>query len=171
MMGKRIKDQKIERFLQELASKSPTPGGGSAAALAGATSYSLISMVSYLTIGKEKYRKVESRIKRIAEEAEGAAKKLLVLADNDAGAFDMVMAAYKSKSMSRIKRALERAIEVPQKTRKLCVRAEKLAKIVSRLGNRNAVSDARSAVHLAKAAQKMAEENIKINKQLLASLG
>jgi formiminotetrahydrofolate cyclodeaminase len=95
---------------------------------------------------------------------------LLKLADEDVKAFDLVMLAYRSKSKPKIKRALLGAIEVPQKTKKLTQEVEKLAKIAAKKGNKNAISDAKTAIYLAQAAQKGAMENIEINKKLLTSL-
>jgi len=63
-------DKKVSNFLDELASNSPTPGGGSAAALAGALGAGLISMVGNLTVGKKKYEDVEEDIKKIISSSE-----------------------------------------------------------------------------------------------------
>ena len=62
-----IKDKSIQEFFNELASKQATPGGGSAAAVLGAQSAALISMVCNLTIGKEKYAAVEEDMKILAK--------------------------------------------------------------------------------------------------------
>ena len=58
-MNKKIKNQTVQEFLDDLVSKTPAPGGGSVAALMGATAASLVSMVCNLTIGKKKYAKIE----------------------------------------------------------------------------------------------------------------
>ena len=62
-----IKDQTIEYFLNELASKSATPGGGSAAALMGAQGAALVSMVCNLTIGKPKFAEVEAELQTVLD--------------------------------------------------------------------------------------------------------
>ena len=72
-----IKDKSIQIFLDELASKSATPGGGSVSALMGAQSAALISMVCHLTIGKPKYAEVEYEMKALLEEAEALREKLV----------------------------------------------------------------------------------------------
>jgi formiminotetrahydrofolate cyclodeaminase len=59
---------------------------------------------------------------------------------------------------------------VPQKTKELSSKVEKLAKLVVKKGNKNAYSDAKSALHLAKVAQALADENIKINEKTIANL-
>jgi len=142
-------------FLEKLASKSPTPGGGAAAAVTGAMAAALVEMVVNLTEG----------LKLDTKNLRG---DLLKLADEDCRAFDAVMTAYKSKV--KIKEALQRAIEVPEETKRLAKEVEKLARIAVKKGNKNAISDAKTAIYLAQAAQRGAGENIKINKTLLKKL-
>ncbi|KKR85777.1 MAG: Formiminotransferase-cyclodeaminase [Candidatus Woesebacteria bacterium GW2011_GWB1_41_10] len=147
----------MKDFLEKLAGKNPTPGGGAAAAIAGAMGAALVEMVISLS------KNLELKTNNLRE-------KLLKLAEEDVVAFDSVMAAYRSKNKEKIMKALLKAIEVPEKTKKLSKEVEKLAKIAARKGNKNALSDAKTALYLAQAAQKGAEANIKINKQSLASL-
>jgi formiminotetrahydrofolate cyclodeaminase len=165
-----IKNQKIEDFISALSSSAPTPGGGSAAAVATSISFSLVAMVAELTIGKGRYKKVEKKMRKVLLESRGFSKKLLVLADKDAEAFDGAIKAYKSKDKQAIIKSLRKATEVPALIKKFARRAEVLGKLVARQGNKNAASDAKSAIYLARAAQKMADENIKINKTTLARL-
>lgn len=159
----KIKDQKIEQFLERLASKNPTPGGGAVAALIGATAASLVVMVCKLT-------KEDSSVKRITNNANNLKSQLLNLADEDCEAFDEVVAAYKSKNKRKIKKAFQKAIMVPGDTKRLSKKVERLARVVIKRGNKNAESDAKTAVYLAVAAQKSAEENIKINKRAIDKL-
>jgi formiminotetrahydrofolate cyclodeaminase len=159
----RIKDQKIEEFLGSLASKSPTPGGGAAAALAGAMAAGLVEMVCSLT-------KTNS-VQKIAERAKELRIRILELSDEDCAAFDAVIAAYRTKDKAKIKKALQKAVEVPTETKRLSLEVGKLAKEVARMGNKNVYSDAMSAVYLARAAANSAEENIKINQKAIARLG
>jgi formiminotetrahydrofolate cyclodeaminase len=158
----KIRNQSIEKFLEELASKKPTPGGGAVAALAGAMAAGLVEMVVNLTKTEE--------LKKLGTQAMRIRQDLLRLADEDVAAFDEVMVAYKSKSKQRIRQALSYAIAVPQKTEALSRKVEKLAKLLLIKGNQNALSDAKSAVYLAIAAQKSARENIEINRCMLANL-
>lgn len=159
----KIKDQRIEEFLDDLASAKPTPGGGAVAALAGAEASALVEMVVNLTKGDE--------VKHIGEKARELRGQLLGLADADVAAFDAVMAAYRSKDKVQIKSALEGAIKIPSETKEFACLVQKLAKVMIEKGNKNAVSDAKTALHLAEAAEKSAEENIGINKEALAKLG
>lgn len=155
-----IKDRKIEEFLNDVASSKPTPGGGAIAALTGAEAAGLVEMVCNLT-------KPYGSLAKTAEEAKKLRGDLLNLADEDVRAFDRVIFAYKLRDNEEIKNSLNRAIEVPEKVKKLSGRVEELAKKVSQIGNKSAISDAKTAVHLAVAAQKSADENIEVNKLAL----
>jgi len=157
----RIGNQKLDRFLSDLASPRPTPGGGAAAAVTGATAAALVEMVVNLTREKE--------YKNIGNRAGELRKRLLELADEDCAAFAAVIKAYESKSRFKIRKALGEAIAVPQKTKKLAYEVKRLAQRMIEVGNQNAYSDAKSAEYLAQAAIKAAEENIKINQKLLAA--
>lgn len=159
-----INRQTIEQFQKELSSKSPTPGGGVVAALAAQFSASLIEMVCNLTKG-DGLLGIEHRAREIK-------KRLVRLADEDARAFQKVMEAYRKKprSKSMIVKTLKYAIEVPMEVKKLSKELEILGAKTAKAGNKNAVSDAKAAVHLAHAAGKAAQENIKINKVSLAAL-
>lgn len=166
-----IKDQKIEDFLDNLASNSPTPGGGSVAALSAAMAASLVEMVCNLTIGKKNYSEVQVEMMQIAERASDLTKEFLDLGDKDSEAFEEVMKAYKSKDIFVKKQSLLKAIEVPEKTRELAREVYAMASVVARIGNKNTYSDAMSAEYLANAAIESAQENIETNKKTLAELG
>ncbi|QQG41496.1 MAG: cyclodeaminase/cyclohydrolase family protein [Candidatus Woesebacteria bacterium] len=170
-----VNKQTIEEFQRELSSKNPTPGGGVVAALAASFAASLIEMVVNLTIGKKGYEDKEKILLKIAKDTGEIKKRLAVLAEEDAKAYQKVMEAYKmdKENPNRaqiIKKSLKYAIEVPMEVRKLSHELEELGYRVSRVGNKNAVSDGRTAIHLARAAAKSALENIKINKSALAKL-
>ena len=79
-----IKEMVTEEFLAELSSKKPTPGGGGAAALGGATGVSLGQMVINLTLGKKKYADVEEEMKDLNGQLEALKAEFLHLADEDA---------------------------------------------------------------------------------------
>lgn len=166
----KIKSQTVEDFLKSLGSPSPTPGGGSAAALAGAIASCLVEMVANITIGKKKYLGVQGRVKAVSKQASSLSKELLGLADKDAKAFAAVMTAYRTQDKIKIKKALLVAIAVPYEISGLAKKVEALAIEISRMGAKSAYSDARSAIHLAKASDQSAQENIKINRKALAAL-
>lgn len=158
-----IRTQTFEQFLGELSSNKPTPGGGAVAALSGAMAAGLVEMVVNLTKGEA--------IKNLGIKAKELEKKLVDLADADVAAFDAVMHAYHSKNTDLIRDALKQAIIIPEQTKEYACLIEEIAKVVEKEGNKNAVSDARTAIHLAQAAQKSAQENIDINEDALAKLG
>ncbi len=156
-----IKDQTIEKFLEEVASNAPTPGGGAVAAVVGASAAALVEMVVNLTKDEELKANTLTKIKSLREE-------LLGLADEDAAAFDAVMAAYRipkedASRKDEIQKAFKGAAEVPLKTAELSNKVNKLAKEVLKVGNKNAASDAKSALHLSEASEKSALENVQIN--------
>lgn len=148
----------LNNFIEDLASSKPTPGGGAAAAVAGTMAAALVEMVAGL--------KPENPI--VKNQSAKLRERLLELAGEDVLAFEGVMAAYRLPKESeargeKIQKALKRATEVPLEVMRLAKEAEKLAAKMAEEGNKNAVSDAKSAIYLAQAAQKAARENVEIN--------
>jgi len=169
-------DKKINNFLDELASNSPTPGGGSVAALAGALGAALISMVGNLTIGKKKYEGVEEDFKKIISSSEKLRYELSQLIEEDVKAFNNFMATYKmpketedEKRMKseKIQEALVEAARIPLKTAYKCLDIMILSQVVAEKGNINVVSDAGVAVLMAEAALESAILNVKINLRMI----
>ena len=68
-----FQEQQLQTFLDQLASKASTPGGGSAAAIMGAMGAALVSMVANLTVGKQKYQDVEEEMQGFLERSEDVA--------------------------------------------------------------------------------------------------
>ena len=89
-----MSSKSCDYFLDVLASKDPTPGGGGAAAMGGAIGMALSNMVGNLTVGKKKYAGVEDEVKKLLEEGYGIIKRLKVLVDEDAEAFKPLAQAY-----------------------------------------------------------------------------
>ncbi len=167
-----IKDQTLEAFLNQLASASATPGGGSAAAIMGAMGAALVSMVANLTIGKEKYNNVEADMQALLEEAEALRLCLLDAVRADVEAFDQVMAAYrlpkntdgeKAIRSARIQEALKTATDVPLECVRLSAAVIDLSRTAMEKGNRNVISDAGVAVLAAHAALKSSALNVYVN--------
>ncbi|MDR3254329.1 MAG: cyclodeaminase/cyclohydrolase family protein [Synergistaceae bacterium] len=165
-------EEKIEKFLGELASDAPAPGGGSVAALGGALSAALVSMVANLTVGKEKYKDNWAAMAGVRERSEHLRTEFARLADEDTESFNVFMAAMKmprdtdEKKASR-KKAMEEAskgaTEIPLRTLESCARASEVALDAAKLGNPNAASDAGSAALFAEAAGRAAAYNVRIN--------
>lgn len=159
-------------FLARLASASATPGGGSAAAYAGAMAASLVAMVARLTLGRKKYAQVEKRMQEIVGEADQLQAFLHRAVSEDSQAFDRVMEAYrmpketeeeKNLRSKAIQQATCRAAEVPLSVAKKALRVMELAAQVAEQGNVNALSDAFSANALARAAIQAAGMNVQVN--------
>ncbi|WP_367027495.1 methenyltetrahydrofolate cyclohydrolase [Methylococcus sp. ANG] len=167
-----IQDQPIQQFLDELASKSATPGGGSAAAIMGAMGAALVGMVCNLTVGKKNYETVEAEMADVLARADALRAQSMDLIRADIEAFDRVMAAYalpreteedKAARGKAVQEALKAATEVPLVCARLCVDIIELSEIVAQKGNRNLISDAGVAVMAAHAALKSAALNVYVN--------
>ncbi|MCK5261644.1 MAG: glutamate formimidoyltransferase [Thermoplasmatales archaeon] len=167
-----LASMKINNFLNELASSSPAPGGGSVAALSGALGTALSSMVYNLTIGKEKYEDVQDEIKNTLEKSERIRKQLTELIDKDTEAFNDVMKAFKmpketeeqkEKRKQAIQKGYKTAAKVPLETAKACEKILDIAMVVAEKGNKNSITDAAVSALMAQAGVKSAILNIKIN--------
>lgn len=170
-MGKLV-NTKIEAFLDELASESPAPGGGSVAALAGALGAALSSMVCNLTIGKEFYVDVQAELKAALKESELLRRQLTDLIDEDTEAFTKVMAAVKmpketDAQKEQRRQALQKAYKdaslIPLKTAQLCDHVLDVALIVAEKGNKHSITDAAASALLAQAGVDTALLNVRIN--------
>ena len=162
----------VTEFIDELASSSPAPGGGSIASLAGALGAALTSMVCNLTIGKKKYSEVQSEIESVLKKSEELRASFTGLIDEDADAFNDVMRAFampketdgqKSARADAIERATKKATLVPLKVMQLCEQILPLTRVVAEKGNLNSVSDAGVAALMIHAACKGAQLNVQIN--------
>lgn len=162
----------ISAFLDELASPSPAPGGGSVAALAGALGAALTTMVCNLTIGKKKYSGVEEEMAKVKAEAERLRARFTELVDEDTQAFNKVMEAFTLPKDSEAQRTLRNAAVsaatkeatlVPLEVMKHCIDAMALAQQVASLGNSNSVSDAGVSALMLHAACEGAALNVRIN--------
>jgi glutamate formiminotransferase / formiminotetrahydrofolate cyclodeaminase len=155
-------------WLEELAGGAPLPGGGSAAALAGALSAALVAMVARLTVGRTPYVAVQDRVAEILAEADALRGQLRQLVDDDAQAYARVSAAYKIPKHDPGRRrvvdeALVGAAQTPLATARGAVRLIGLAREIGAIGNRNARADARVGEALARAALAGAIENVQVN--------
>jgi len=166
------KDKQVQVFLDELDSSSATPGGGSAAALAGAMGAGLVGMACRLTIGRKRFADVEDELRGVLDEAEALRLRLTDLANADSQAFDQVMAAYRLPKQTRtekatrqtsIQSALQDATRVPLETARACGALVNLAAQVIDKINPNALSDAAAAALLAEAGLKSAQLSVAVN--------
>lgn len=162
----------VTEFLDALASKEPVPGGGSGAALAGALSAALVSMVCNLTIGKKGYEDVDAPMAELLEKSEALRRELPQLLEADTKVYARVMAAYrlprktdaeKAAREAAMQQALKDAAEVPLTIAERCAQVVDLAMPAAEMGNQWAVSDAGVGVLLAEAAMRAALLNVVIN--------
>ncbi|MCD6299364.1 MAG: cyclodeaminase/cyclohydrolase family protein [Thermoplasmata archaeon] len=161
-------DDSLKEFMEKLASGSPTPGGGSAAAVGGAMAAALSEMVCNLTIGKEKYASVQGQIEEEMAKLAPYRKRLMEIVDEDSGAFDEVMKAFRMpKDMDGRKEAIQNAYKlaasVPMETAEVCMDVLESAVVVARIGNKNSITDAGSSALLAHASLNAALLNVRIN--------
>jgi glutamate formiminotransferase/formiminotetrahydrofolate cyclodeaminase len=159
-------------FLDDLAAATAAPGGGSAAAYAGAMGAALVAMVAGLTMGKKKYAAVEAEMQAILVQAGELRRKLTDGVDDDSAAFEAVMGAFKlPKDTDELQKARAAAIhvatlnaaKVPLHTVRNAVRVMGLAARCAKDGNLNAISDAMSGAALARASLTAAGYNVRIN--------
>lgn len=161
-----------DTFLDALASSTPTPGGGSAAAYSGAAGAALVAMVARLTIGRKKYADVDQAMQDTLVQAEALRHKLGEAIERDAAAFQAVMSAYTlpretSEQQAKRDQAVEattlKAAQVPLEVAGMAVAVMRLALGAVSQGNKNAISDGASGAAMARAALTSAGYNVRIN--------
>ena len=159
-------------FVDEVASESPAPGGGSVAALAGSLGAALAAMVANLTVGKKGYEAVWGEMSDLAERAQQVKDRLALAVDEDTEAFNLLMEAMRlPKTTAEQKAARDAAMQqgykqaslVPLETAKTCLEALKLSLITAQKGNANSASDAGVAGLMARAGVEGAVLNVLIN--------
>ena len=167
-----MKDDSVQHYLDTLASKNATPGGGSAAALMGAQAAALVSMVCNLTIGKPKYAEVETQMQALLEKSENLRETLTSMIKADVDVFNRLMATYalpketieeKEARSEAIQAVLKDATDVPLACAKACAEVIALCKIAAENGNTAVISDAGVGVMSGYAALKSAALNVYIN--------
>jgi formiminotetrahydrofolate cyclodeaminase len=162
----------VDEFIDEVASSSPTPGGGSVAALAGALGAALTAMVCNLTIGKKKYLGVQREMEEVLKQSDNLQASFVKLIDDDAEAFNTVMSAFdlpketeeeKTKRAEAIQQATKNATEIPLRVMQFCEQALVLTRAAAEKGNVNSISDAGVAALMLHAACLGAKLNVRIN--------
>lgn len=162
----------LEAYVSALGSKSPVPGGGGTAALAGALSAALGQMVGSLTVGKKKYAAVEEEMQRALAEAKALSESLLSLVDRDAEAFEPLSKAYglpkdteeeKAVREQIMETCLHDAAEVPFAILETLAKVTPLLSFFAANGSVLALSDAGCGAALAAGAARSALLNVLIN--------
>ena len=160
----------LKRFLEKISSDTPTPGGGSASALVGALSASLVAMVAGLSSMKDKAKRKE--MEGIRKKGLSIQKRLFQAIDEDSKSFDAVIKAFRLPRNSEkerfhrvkeIQKAYQRATLTPQLVCQQSLQLLEYSKTLILKGNPNAISDAGVAALLADAACAGGLLNININ--------
>ena len=155
-----------------LASREPIPGGGSAAAMAGAIGAALVAMVAELTIGRPDAAAHEPALRELRDDAVAHRDLLQRLAEQDAAAYEAVVTARRlpretdderAARSAQLGRAMVAAAEVPLRTAEVAAEVLDLAHRIAPIGNPNAVSDAGVGAQLASASVRGAILNVRIN--------
>ena len=162
----------VSKFLDETASNSPAPGGGSVSALAASLGAALASMVCRLTMKRDTNVTVQIELESVLIKSERLRAKFTALIDEDTNAFKKVIAAYRlpketieqdAQRVAAIQAAYKEATVVPLQLLELCAEAVALLKIVGEKGNKNSLTDAGVAVLMLGAACEGAAMNVRIN--------
>lgn len=165
-------EKSVAGLLEAFRSTDPTPGGGSASALAGAVGASLIVMVGSLPKPRASTSEDVERLQAVVGRCTALADELAGLVDRDSAAYETVMAAYrlpkstdgeKQARSARIQEALRFAIDAPLAMMRACAAAMEQAVVVASLGNLNAASDVQVAIELLTAGLNGARVNVDIN--------
>jgi glutamate formiminotransferase/formiminotetrahydrofolate cyclodeaminase len=169
---KQLIDMSLTAFVEETASESPAPGGGSIAAYMGALGASLGGMVANLSSHKRGWDERWEEFSNWAERAKTFQVQLLKMVDEDTNAFNKIMDAFglpknsdeeKQLRTNAIQEATKYATEVPFQTMKLCFESMQVMKAMAEKGNPNSVSDAGVGAIAARAGVAGAFLNVKIN--------
>lgn len=168
----RLIDRPIRELLAAFASAAPTPGGGSAAALTASVGMALLAMVASMSRTKNGSDEDRATLNAALKSVEHLGEHTLTLVDDDAAAYDAVMAAYRKPRANEeetaerrraIEAALRGAAEVPLEVMRACRAGLTAAVDVARAGNPSASSDIGVSVELLKAALHSAALNVGVN--------
>ncbi|MGB9747590.1 MAG: glutamate formimidoyltransferase [Bacteroidales bacterium] len=167
-----LSDLTVRGFLEETASESPAPGGGSVSALMAAAGASLGMMVANLSAHKPGWDERWEEFSQWAEKAKTIQQELIRLIDEDTRAFNALMEAYRlpksteeetSRRTSAIQEAVLHAMEVPLQVMKFALQALPVVKAMAETGNPNSVSDAAVGALALAAGIRGARLNVEIN--------
>ena len=162
------------QILNSIASSSPTPGGGSVAALSLAHAHSLATMVSRLTLKSDKWSDGHDIANQIVDQSDALINESILLAKKDAAAFDSVMGAYRiPKSDGRSEAVREATIAAALAPLETIYAALKLLKQLLKLSsvcNANALTDLAASCELAQSAAIIAQMNVRINTHYISGV-
>ncbi len=181
----RIRDKKtknlvslsLKTFMNETASESVAPGGGSVSAYMGALGTALASMVANISSHKRGWDERWEEFSGWAEKGKLIQNELLRLVDEDTNAFNMIMKAFgmpkssegeKKERKAAIEEATKKAILVPFKVMEIAYGAYELIEEMVKEGNPNSVTDAGVGALAVRSCIKGAYLNVCVNTEGLA---
>ena len=165
-------DRPLKDYIDDAASNSPTPGGGSVSALVGALGSTMAQMAANFTVGKEKFKDVEDEVKELLARCEDACLRLLDLMEEDIAAYSIVTGAYrmpreteeqKAQRTAKIQEALVEAMQAPLEVCRQCLYMMQAIRSLSEVANPNLSSDVGVAAIFARAAFQGAKLNVLVN--------
>jgi len=177
-MDLRLTDLPSRELVERLATRDPVPGGGTAAAIAGAIGAALVGMVVELTLGRPEAAESEALLDEVGTSSRRLRAELLELSETDAAAYDAVIRARRLPRGSDAEVAIRtrvmdeatrEATRVPLATAAAGAAVLELAERIAPIGNRNAISDVGVGAMLAAAAVRGAALNVRINVPYLAA--
>ena len=162
----------MNKFITELSSGSPVPGGGGASALIGSVSAALCSMVANLTSGKKKYAEYQTDIERILDSTAVSVQTLLSLIQKDSDVFEPLSKAYgipkdDPNRETVLQAALKTACTVPLEILRELLTVTNIIEELSVKGSRLAISDIGVAASACRCAAESAVMNVYINTKLI----
>ena len=166
-----VSSQTVGGFLDQLAARTPAPGGGAAAALHAAQAAALLAMVGRYTTGK-RYAECATASDTLIEQADAHRAEALRLADDDAVAFAAVAEAYalprrtteeKTQRTAAIREARKRAAQPPARVIAVSAALMRLAETLLPIANKNVVTDVAAATEAARAAAATARLNVEVH--------
>lgn len=171
-MKQTLLSKRCEEFIHLLASPAPVPGGGGAAALAGALGAALCSMAGNLTVGQKKFSQVEEGVQSLLVQCQTIQARLMELADQDAASFEPLSRAYAmpKEDPARagvLERAALAACQPPLDIMRGCGQAIELLEAMAQVCNPALISDVGCGAHLCRAALESASLNIFANTRTL----
>ncbi len=162
----------LNKFMDELASDSPAPGGGAGSAISGIVGESLASMVASLSMKKKGNEQNRKELERMVEELKEIREELEKAAEMDTQAFNRIMEARKLPKSTdsekkireeKIEGAMKGAVSTPWKIASLLMKIEEKAVRLMKIGIPGAITDAGAALKISFSSAESALLNVSIN--------